>query len=74
VARDLRYEGPIPGASENLIKTLLHDHLAPVVRELVGAIVRFEWYFKPLQMSSPWRTAMRRRWWRLMRRRRSKLP
>lgn len=50
LARSLRREGPIVSASENLIKSLLHDRLAPVVRELVGAIVRFEWYFKPLQM------------------------
>lgn len=50
LARNLRREGPILNASESLIKTLLHDRLAPVVRELVGAIVRFEWYFKPLQM------------------------
>lgn len=50
LARSLRREGPILSASENLITTLLHDRLAPVVRELVGAIVRFEWYFKPLQM------------------------
>jgi len=50
LARSLRREGPILSASESLIKTLLHERLAPVVRELVGAIVRFEWYFKPLQM------------------------
>jgi hypothetical protein len=35
-------------ASEDLVEELLRDRLAPVVRELVAATVRFEWYFKPL--------------------------
>lgn len=30
----------------------LDERLAPVVRELTAAIVRFEWYFKPLQVTS----------------------
>jgi energy-coupling factor transporter ATP-binding protein EcfA2 len=52
LARTLRREGPIMQASEQLVCRLLDDRMAPVVRELMAAIVRFEWYFKPLQMSS----------------------
>jgi energy-coupling factor transporter ATP-binding protein EcfA2 len=52
LARTLRREGPILQASEQLVCRLLDERLAPVVRELTAAIVRFEWYFKPLQMSS----------------------
>lgn len=48
LARTLRREGPITTASEDLVGELLRDRLAPVVRELVAATVRFEWYFKPL--------------------------
>jgi hypothetical protein len=52
LARTLRREGPIQQASERLICDLLDDRLAPIVRELMAAIVRFDWYFKPLKMSS----------------------
>lgn len=52
LARTLRREGPILQASEQLVSRLLDERLAPVMRELMAAIVRFEWYFKPLQMSS----------------------
>jgi energy-coupling factor transporter ATP-binding protein EcfA2 len=52
LARTLRREGPILQASERLVCRLLDERLAPVMRELMAAIVRFEWYFKPLQMSS----------------------
>jgi energy-coupling factor transporter ATP-binding protein EcfA2 len=52
LARTLRREGPILQASEQLVCRLLDERLAPVMRELMAAIVRFEWYFKPLQMSS----------------------
>ena len=48
LARGLRREGPILKASEQLVAGLLQGRLAPIVRELVAAIVRFEWYFKPL--------------------------
>jgi energy-coupling factor transporter ATP-binding protein EcfA2 len=48
LARTLRREGPIMTASEDLVAELLRERLAPVVRELVAAIVRFEWYFQPL--------------------------
>jgi hypothetical protein len=48
LARGLRREGPILKASERLVADLLQGRLAPVVREIVAAIVRFEWYFKPL--------------------------
>jgi hypothetical protein len=50
LARGLRREGPIMRASETLVGELLRDRLAPVLRELVAATVRFEWYFKPLQI------------------------
>jgi energy-coupling factor transporter ATP-binding protein EcfA2 len=51
LARTLRREGPILHASEQMVCSLLDERLAPVVRELMASIVRFEWYFKPLQMS-----------------------
>lgn len=50
LARSLRREGPVMRASETLVGELLQDRLAPVLRELVAAMVRFEWYFKPLQV------------------------
>ncbi|HVW46741.1 MAG TPA: AAA family ATPase [Solirubrobacterales bacterium] len=52
LARTLRREGPILKASETLVTQLLDERLAPVVRELVAAMVRFDWYFKPLKMST----------------------
>ncbi|MBS1676687.1 MAG: AAA family ATPase [Actinobacteria bacterium] len=52
LARTIRREGPILQASETLVSELLDERLAPVVRELVAAIVRFDWYFQPLKMSS----------------------
>jgi energy-coupling factor transporter ATP-binding protein EcfA2 len=52
LARTLRREGPILKASERLVTQLLDERLAPVVRELVAAMVRFDWYFKPLRMST----------------------
>ena len=48
LARRMRNAGPILNASEKLVGELLQDRLAPVVRELVASIVRFEWYFEPL--------------------------
>ena len=51
LARTLRREGPIMQASEQMVCRLLDERLAPAVRELMASIVRFEWYFKPLQMS-----------------------
>ena len=52
LAKTLRRGGPILKASERMVAELLDDRLTPAVRELVGAMVRFEWYFKPLQMST----------------------
>jgi hypothetical protein len=52
LAKTMRRGGPILETSERIVSELLDDRLAPVVRELVGAMVRFEWYFKPLQMST----------------------
>lgn len=52
VARTLRREGPILQASEQMVCGLLEERLAPVVRELMASIVRFEWYFKPLRLST----------------------
>jgi hypothetical protein len=51
LARTLRREGPIHRSSEVLVADLMEKRLAPVVGELTAAIVRFEWYFKPLQLS-----------------------
>ena len=48
LARRMRKAGPILNASEKLVSDLLQTRLAPVVRELVASIVRFEWYFEPL--------------------------
>jgi hypothetical protein len=48
LARRMRNAGPILDASEQLVAELLQTRLAPVVRELVASIVRFEWYFQPL--------------------------
>ena len=50
LARNLRREGPVMRASETLVGELLQDRLAPVLRELIAATVRFEWYFEPLQI------------------------
>jgi hypothetical protein len=52
LAKGLRRGGPILHTSELMVAELLDNRLAPVVRELVTAIVRFEWYFKPLRMST----------------------
>jgi hypothetical protein len=48
LARRMRNAGPILSAGEKLVSDLLQTRLAPVVRELVASIVRFEWYFEPL--------------------------
>lgn len=48
LARRMRNAGPIVTASEQLVSELLQTRLAPIVRELVASIVRFEWYFEPL--------------------------
>jgi hypothetical protein len=50
LARNLRREGPVMRASETLVGELLQDRLAPLLRELIAATVRFEWYFKPLEI------------------------
>jgi energy-coupling factor transporter ATP-binding protein EcfA2 len=50
LARNLRREGPVMRASETLVGELLQDRVAPLLRELVAATVRFEWYFKPLEI------------------------
>jgi hypothetical protein len=52
LARTLRREGPIQQASERMVSELLDERLRPVVAELMAAIVRFEWYFRPLRMST----------------------
>jgi energy-coupling factor transporter ATP-binding protein EcfA2 len=51
LARTLRRAGPIVRASEQAVAELLQARLAPVVRELVAGVVRFEWYFEPLLVS-----------------------
>jgi energy-coupling factor transporter ATP-binding protein EcfA2 len=50
LARNLRREGPVTRASETLVGELLQDRLARLLRELIAATVRFEWYFKPLEI------------------------
>jgi ABC-type hemin transport system ATPase subunit len=52
LARALRGSGPVLRAADDLVGSLLQTRLAPVLQELVAAIVRFEWYFKPLQVLS----------------------
>ena len=52
LARMLRREGPIHKSSERLVENLMDERLAPVVSELTAAVTRFEWYFKPLRLSS----------------------
>lgn len=51
VARRLRprkgKRSVIAEASESVVAELLKGRMAPVVRELLAALVRFEWYFKP---------------------------
>jgi hypothetical protein len=42
---------PLAQASEEEVERLLQGRLAPVVRELLAALVRFEWYFKPPKIS-----------------------
>lgn len=44
-------EEPLAKASEEEVERLLQGRLAPVVRELLAALVRFEWYFKPPKIS-----------------------
>lgn len=41
----------IAEASESVVAELLKGRMAPVVRELLAALVRFEWYFKPPAIS-----------------------
>jgi energy-coupling factor transporter ATP-binding protein EcfA2 len=50
LGRAIRRKGPIAKAGEQLVGELLQLRLLPVVRELMAALVRFEWYFKPLQI------------------------
>jgi hypothetical protein len=47
LARRLRRRKEVEKASEDVVADLLDGLLAPVVRELLGALVRFDWYFKP---------------------------
>jgi energy-coupling factor transporter ATP-binding protein EcfA2 len=51
--RDLTNQrGALARAQEALVTELLDDRLFPVVRELVAALVRFEWYFEALKFRS----------------------
>jgi RecF/RecN/SMC N terminal domain len=43
--------GAVSKARETLVGRLLEDRLFPIVRELVDALVRFEWYFEPMTVS-----------------------
>jgi hypothetical protein len=46
----MKPNGALTKAREALVGRLLDQRLTPVVRELVDALVRFEWYFKPLEV------------------------
>jgi len=58
LARELRQRSPTENASERIVTGLLQTRLAPAVRELVAAIVRFEWHFKPLIVPERGRTVV----------------
>ena len=58
LARELRQQSPTENASERIVTGLLQTRLAPAVRELVAAIVRFEWHFKPLIVPERGRTVV----------------
>ena len=58
LARELRQRSPMENASERIVTGLLQTRLAPAVRELVAAIVRFEWHFKPLIVPERGRTVV----------------
>jgi energy-coupling factor transporter ATP-binding protein EcfA2 len=45
-----RVEQPIADASQEALGTLLQGRMYPVFRELVAAMVRFDWYFEPVQI------------------------
>ena len=63
LARHLRRRGPIARASQGVLGELLPDgRLYPVVRELVAAMVRFEWYFEPLRMTAEGREVILGDW------------
>jgi hypothetical protein len=42
--------GALTKAREALVGRLLDERLTPVVKEMVDALVRFEWYFEPLEV------------------------
>ncbi|HSH39905.1 MAG TPA: hypothetical protein VK993_14110, partial [Chthoniobacterales bacterium] len=42
---------PLAQAQENLLGRLISGPLEPLLRELIAALTRFEWYFHPLRMS-----------------------
>jgi hypothetical protein len=44
-------KSPIAEASESVVSDLLASRMAPIVRELLAALVRFEWYFRPPAIS-----------------------
>jgi hypothetical protein len=58
LARELRQHSPMENAGEQIVTGLLQTRLAPAVRELVAAIVRFEWHFKPLIVPERGRTVV----------------
>jgi hypothetical protein len=41
---------PIARAKTSLVEDMLQERLFPLLRELVAALVRFEWYFEPMQL------------------------
>jgi len=52
LARRLRMQdSPTDRATDDLLSSLFESRLAPVLKELVAALVRFDWYFKPITIS-----------------------
>jgi energy-coupling factor transporter ATP-binding protein EcfA2 len=52
LSRNMRLaRSPVARASTSLVEAMLQERLFPVVRELVTALTRFEWYFEDLQVA-----------------------
>lgn len=45
-------DSPLVRAKTSLVEEMLSERVFPILRELVAALVRFEWYFEPLRMGA----------------------